>query len=340
MKKKSIVPRMAAIVLVLMIWIEGCSPGVNPARQATVEALTRRVSLTVTAAAASKNASGSGQTNAQIKATELSQGQIATQGAQTEADTEEQKATRAAEIPILAELPVFGVDANKGHVAWIQQSLALEVQGFNSFKADNQFPSTIASDFVLSAEIKWNTRYGDSGCGFVFRSDGDQTKPSQYMVIMTRLADGHIAFTVISKGEIANVQDLFPKKDDQKFNAENDATNKLTIVGRGTHFEVYTNRTLIGLFDPDKPLQLPTLPTEIPLPANLNDLKQKATFDAAELLRKQETQNLQGQYNQRLKVFNTADKDFTKGFITMIAATQSGKVSCVFNNAWLWLIEE
>ncbi len=326
-------------LLVLAIWLGACSPEISPARQATVEALTRRVAMTVTAEADAKNNPGSGEANAQAKVTELSQGQAATQGAQSQADTAEQKATRAAEIPIIAELPVFGVDPNKGHVAWIQQGLSLEVEGYNSFKADNQFPSTIASDFVLSADIKWNTRYGDSGCGFVFRSDGDQTKPSQYMVLMTRLADGHLAFTVLSKGNIANLQDLFHKKDDPKFNINNDSINKLTIVGRGTHFEVYTNRSLIGEFDPDKPLQVPTLPTDIPLPANLNDLKQKATFDAAELLHKQEIQNMQAQYNQQSITFNDSNKDFPKGFITMIAGTQSGKVSCVFNNAWLWLIE-
>jgi hypothetical protein len=325
--------------LCLLLLLASCTPGGDTSQQATVNALENSVSQTATAAAAPTLQDNSAN-EAASRATQVVEQQVATQTVQTEKDSAAQEATRTAERPILAELPTYGVDPNKGRVAWIQNGLILETQGYNSFKADNQVPGTVVNDFALSAQITWNTQYGDSGCGFVFRSDGDQLKPSQYMLIMTRFASGHIGFTVMSKGQIVNVSEVFPKTNDNRFSVENDSTNEITIVGRGTKFQVYTNRSLVGEFDPDKEPVLPKLPAQPALPADKNNPSQQATYQAAEAQQQQEVNKIQSAYNEQLKLFRESNKDFPTGFVTMIAATQSGKVTCTYNNAWLWLIED
>lgn len=330
----------AQLILALLILLSACAPSTDTNLQSTVAALSARVAQTATAGATSGKNSSSDQGTAVVKATEVNKSQMATQTVQSEQASAAQEGTRTADQPILAELPLYGVDTEKGRVAWIQPALHLEVEGYNSVKADNGVPGTVVKDFVLSANIQWNTRFGDSGCGFVFRSDGDQSKPSQYMVLMTRFASGHIGFMVLSKGEIANIDELFPKNQDSRFSAENDSTNQLTIVGKGNQFKIYTNRTLVGEFNPDKPMQLPQLPTQPAPPANLLDKNLKATYEAIKAQQPQEVAKIQADYNQRLKVFSEANKDFPQGFVSMVALTQSGKVSCTYQNAWLWLMED
>jgi hypothetical protein len=157
---------------------------------------------------------------------------------------------------------------------------------------------------------------------------------------MTRFASGHIAFTVIVKGKIVNVSEVYAKQNDDRFSVENDSTNELTIVGRGTKFQVYTNRSLVGEFDPDKPPAMPQLPAQPEPPSDKNNPSQKATYQAAQALQQQQSSKIQAAYNDQLKLFRESNKDFPTGFVSMIAATQSGNVTCTYNNAWLWLIED
>ena len=75
---------------------------------------------------------------------------------------------------------------------------------------------TVVNDFVLSADITWDTEYGGSGCGFVFRSDGKKDAPSQYLVGASRLANGHVFFAVISQGELVVARDFYANGIDPK----------------------------------------------------------------------------------------------------------------------------
>jgi hypothetical protein len=334
--------------------MSACAPaGPSVDQKATVSVLSTRISATATAAAAADSGPATSGTEptpgstpaasqgtASTKATEPVLNQQVTQTVESAQASQANQATREAERPILAELPMYGVDTNKGKVAWIQGPLTLEAEGYNAFKADNKFPGTVVKDFVISSNITWNTKYGDSGCGFVIRTDGDDNKPSQYLIAMTRFANGHIGFAVISKGEIVNGTDLYPKQEDNHFNAQNDATNELTIVGRGTKFQIYTNRVLIGEVDADKDPVMPKLPPAPQPPADKNDAKAKATYEAAQAQYQQQVGDIQAQYNERLKNAKTANKDFLQGFVTMVAVTQSGKTNCTFDNTWLWLIED
>jgi hypothetical protein len=338
--RRSHLLRAAYALLGLLVLLSACFPqAATTNRQSTVEALAKRIALTATAAALVPSDTNSGKETAVVKATSVAEAHVATQALVSQEDSDAQKATAEVERPVLAQLSFFGEDPDKGRVGWVHAPFTLETSGANGFAARNDFAGVVAGDFVISADITWNTQYGDSGCGFAVRADGNQNAPSQYVFAMTRFANGHVGFLVISKGELVNGADLYPRTKDRKFNADNDSTNQLTVVGHGNKFRVFTNGILIGEVDPTIPPPLPNVPPPPDAPKNSNDPAQKKTFTAAQESQGQVESQIQARFRERQKLFNDSNKEFPKGFTSMIAITQAGKVTCTFNNAWLWLVD-
>jgi hypothetical protein len=110
---------------------------------------------------------------------------------------------------IRGELSLYRIDPAQGQLGWVHPPLSLEVDEFHGTKFETEFPLTVARDFVLASDITWNTEYGGSGCGFVFRSDGKADAPSQYLVVASRLADGHVYFAVMSQGQLVVGKDFY-----------------------------------------------------------------------------------------------------------------------------------
>jgi hypothetical protein len=175
----------------------------------------------------------------------------ATRAVQEAAQLQLQSATATAVAPILSELAAYGVDPSQGQVAWIHPPARLDVTGFEQFDYINEFLATVARDFVVSADITWNTRFGESGCGLVLRTDGNQDALSQYLVIATRAANGHVFFARMDAGELELVKDMYARGIDPAFTSANDTTNRLTVVARGPLFTIYTNGTQVGQFEDD-----------------------------------------------------------------------------------------
>jgi len=51
-------------------------------------------------------------------------------------------------------------------------------------------------------------------------------------------------------------------------------------------------------------------------------------------------EQVRADFRARQEAFKDADTVFERGFIAMVALSQSGKKEvCQFDNAWLWLIE-
>jgi hypothetical protein len=185
---------------------------------------------------------------------------------------------------------------------------------------------------VLTADITWDTEYGAAGCAFVFRSDGNQAKPNQYMVWMTRLTDGRIEFTVFAEGEIVAIKDFYANGIDPSFNGGNGATNRLTVVGQGYQFTIYSNGEKVGIGDPNAPLPPLVLPE--PPVGNPND----PSYQAALAEYRSVVSRLKNEYNRRAAIAKNANKNFPAGVVAMGALAESGYTMCEFNNAWLWLI--
>jgi hypothetical protein len=332
---------LLAFIAILVVSLS-CNFGSSRVDEAnpTVQALERSVALTSTAAASDTDDTSNDLATAEAEATQRSLTIGATQTANASGRDEGTLATATVAAPILAELPFYDVDPDNGQVGFMHDPVTIEVEGYQQFDFANDHMEVIARDFVMAADITWDTQYGSSACGFMLRSDGNQTHPNQYMVAASRIGQGHVFFSSLADGEMANVKDFYASTEDPKFEWQNGTTNRLAVVGRGNILEIYTNQTKIGEVDTTVPPKLPSYPSRPQQPANSEDLQ------AMENYRKQlqDYQDLIDQVdsNYQTAVFNFETKEaiFDQGFVGMLALSESGRTVCHFENTWLWLIEE
>ncbi len=307
---------------------------------ATAQAINDVFSKTATAVFSSSSSSDNTLATAQAGATEQAQELVGTLEAVSASDTEAQQATAAAEAPVIGELKLYGIDPEKGHVAWIHPPKTLDVDGYMAFDYANDYPATIARDFVMSAEITWNTQYGSSGCGFMLRSNGDKNAPDQYMTLITRGGSGHLIFAIIDKGDPAGGYDIFPREHDKSFDWHNDTTNRVAVMGDGGVFTFYTNGVWVGEVDLNQPPPKPVMPARPSPPNDQND------NNAMDQYRQQieEYDKLVGDMNinyaSLLGRFEDESPIYEEGFVGLLIASESGHTVCHFDNAWLWMMDE
>jgi hypothetical protein len=334
------IPFLISLLLlgILTLLIQGCGTNTqSDSTNATVTALSQAIAGTATAEKA--NAANAGDlATAQAEATQQSRGISATQTAQLANRDVTKLATGTVAAPIIAELPTYGLDASSGKVGWIHDPLTLDVSGYQQFIYGNDFMNVTAKNFVLAADVTWNTQYGDSGCGFMFRSNGDKQKPDQYMLIASRFANGRVVFSALADGDLANMHDFYPKDADRSFQWQNDTTNRIAIVARDNLIEIYTNRVKIGEIDTTQPPKQIGVPKPSP-PIDSSDTAAQQSYEA----QLEEYQQVLQQAQQNFQVANTNYQKekavYTDGFLSMLAFTQGGRTECKFDNAWLWLLE-
>ena len=305
-------------LIVIMVSLACGTSGNDASTESTIEAISAQVRATGTASAA--------------------QGAQAPQALDTSSDS--LTATAVAFAPILATLPKYGVDPSEGRIGWVHPPVSLDASGYHHFEYVNYYIGTLAQDFVISADITWNTVGSTSGCGFVMRSDGNENALDQYVAIITRVASGHFLFSTMSDGEVVTGRDIYARYTDKTFRWENDTTNRLTIVGRGNRFWVYTNDTLIGEIDPSAPPPQPNFPPEPEKPANQSDPQAMALYEQQKIEHAAIVEQMKAEYATRMRAYNGADTVFERGFMALVALSESGRsTTCKFDNGWLFLID-
>jgi hypothetical protein len=321
--------RLLILPLALALISLACGGSTNSSQESTLQAISDQVRQTGTAAALAEEQGNTADQSA-----------AATQTALAAINPDSLTGTAAANGPILAELPTYGVDPNSGHVAWMHPPVSLEVAGFMKFDFVNHFISIIAQDFVISADISWDAIGSESSCGFVLRSDGNEDAMNTYLATISRVASGHFLFLTVAKGEVVTGQDIYAYGRDPAFDWQNNATNNLTVVGRSNRFFIYTNGTMIGEIDPSAPPQL-LFPPEPDRPADTGNAQAMAEYAVKQAEYDVITRQIKADYNQRLQNLRNADTTFDRGFMAMVALSRAGKkATCQFNNAWLFLIEK
>jgi len=329
------------LLVLVFLWtgLSGCSSnGDSPQPKLTLTALSAAIASNATAVQG-EDSSEDTLATAQAKATQSSLEIQATQTALYSSRDEAKLATATVAAPMVAELPRYGLDGDSGHPGWLHNPLTLEISGYHEFAYGNDHMEVTAADFVLAADITWDTQYGSSGCGFMFRSDGDEAEPNQYMVIASRFANGRVVFSALADGEIANIHDFYPKDNDRSFDWRNGTTNRLAVIARGPLIEIYTNGVKIGEIDTTQPPKKPPAP---PKPAEPADTSNQAAMAAyQEQLKEYEDILSQSQtsYNTALINYSERPAVFEDGFLAMIAASESGRTVCSFDKAWLWLLD-
>lgn len=328
------------LLSVLGFILSACNPvGSSLPQNPTLTALSASIALTATSAGQDTGSTGDLAT-AQAKATQSSLEIQATQTARAGTRDEAKLATATVAAPMIAELPRYGLDATSGRPGWMHDPLRLEITGYQDFAYGNDHMQVTAADFALAADITWDTQYGSSGCGFMFRSDGDENQPNQYMLIASRFANGRVVFTALADGEIANIQDFYPKDSDRSFDWQNGTTNRLAVIARGPLIEIYTNGMKIGEVDTTQPPKKPPSPPKPQPPA---DQGNQSVVEAYQTQLKEYEEILsqsQSSYNTALANYSNRPAVFEEGFLAMIALSESGRTVCQFDKAWLWLLEK
>jgi hypothetical protein len=326
-------------LLTLVLSQLACGLTQDESKQATAQALAEWLAPTATAASSEDADHLDALQTAAVQATDQGSSIEATRTAQA-LSAGDQSATEAAFAPILDELPDYGVEPSKGRPGWIHPPVTMELEGYQQYDSKNNFMFTIVEDFAISADITWNTQYGTSGCGFILRSDGDEEEPSQYMVLATRGSMGHVLFNIMSEGEFVGGKDIYARGMDPKFDWENDGTNTLTVVGRGTQFEIFTNGTLIGEVDAEDPPSQPALPPRPTPPPDLSDESAYQEYQDALEDYEEQVDQIEGQFAAQRRSAEDANTVFERGFAALAAMSESGRTFCQFDNAWMWIIEE
>ncbi len=339
MSSESSVPRFPILTLLALTALQlACGLERAGRQSATVEALADSLAKTATAETEGVSSEDALRT-AEAQATRDTGAAAATQTAQANLTEEQLAATATAFAPYLAELPDYDVDPTRGRAGWVHPPITLQLEGYQQQDSENQFIGTVVDDFVLSADITWNTQYGTSGCGFVLRTDGNEEAPNQYMLIATRAGLGHVIFSTMANGEFIDSKDFFAGGLDSKFEWRNDTTNRLTVVGRGLDFTIYTNGKEIGTLRAGEPPAQPIFPTPPPAPTGVANPADIAAYNEALEKHEAEVEQMRANFRARRRAYETYNTEFERGFVTMVAFSESGQTTCRFDNAWLWLIE-
>jgi F0F1-type ATP synthase membrane subunit b/b' len=261
-------------------------------------------------------------------------------------------ATAAVSAPVKDELAKYGLDSSTGHVAWSYQPLTLSADGYHVAQSSSDTAGLLVKDFVIAADITWDTEYSESGCGFTFRSNGNQDAPSEYRVVLTRSTDGHLFFNAISNGKVANYRDFYVNLIDPDFDWEVGATNHLAVVMKGNILQIYSNKKRVGEVDittpppkqpvlADKPVK-PESPSSDLSGKDLQEAKKAYQQLLAEYKAEMEKYNeqvskLMNEHNAILNAYSLMQGTFDEGQGEMLAYSSSGYAGCQFSNAWLWV---
>lgn len=229
----------------LLLLITACSGPSASGPGATAQALAESINQTATASSLDEVSSEESLLIAQAAATAEREAIAVTQTARAQASEDEAALTATAAAPIMAELPTYGVDPAAGELAWIHPPVEISIEGYLQSDFVNQFLATVARDFVLSSDITWNNDTSASGCGFVLRSDGNQEAANQYAMFITQANAGSMSFIRQTGGEPFVVRAFSFSGIDPAFGWRNNETNRMTVVGRGDTFSLYTNGTFI-----------------------------------------------------------------------------------------------
>jgi hypothetical protein len=336
---KKLIPFLLVVVLLLSM---ACVVGSNnlDAMSQTVTPLSAIVEGTATARAEGDTGSSDELATAIAKATAQSQVIYATQTARASLSDESRLATATVIAPVVAELPLFGIDPAQGHVAWLHNPVTIDLNGYHQFGYANDYQQITAKDFVLASDITWDTQYGSSGCGFMFRSDGDKNKPNQYMVFITRFSNGALAFSATVNGDISNIHTFYPSQEDKSFKWFNKTTNRLAVVARGPIIEIYTNGVKVGEVDTTKPPPDNMKPPSKPLLPPGANAQQITDYQAQMDQYSDITNQMTSQLNQAKQNYAKNKAIFSDGFLGFLGLSESGHTSCTFEDAWLFIIEQ
>lgn len=154
----------------------------------------------------------------------------------------------AVEDWILDAIRAVGLEPNQGTVQWIQnRPIILVTEAYMGVTNEVLDPDLRAADFLLQADITWETKGGLAGCGFVFRSDQNLEQGKHYILAIRRLS-GFPSWD-IERYDRGQWQQTLGNKvlRADGLRDKNGNTNTLTLLAEGSSFFVYLNGIRLGV---------------------------------------------------------------------------------------------
>jgi hypothetical protein len=167
------------VLLLLLCLAYGCGASQLDSMSSTLTPLSAAVAGTATAQIANVGGSADQLATAVYNATAQSANIYATETSMGSLNDTSRMATATVIAPVVAELPRYNINPGQGYVAWAHKPVTIDLNGYQQSGYANDYPQVTAKDFVMAADITWYTFNSLSACGFMFRSNGNRSKPSQ-----------------------------------------------------------------------------------------------------------------------------------------------------------------
>lgn len=165
------------------------------------------------------------------------------------------RATQTA-APILAkihaEMKRYELSTDEGRLGWFSETFDIKVDTYNEERIESPYPEVTASDFMLGADVTWNTSTGLAGCALVVRAEDDFERGKQYRIYLMRLQGlplwdiEYFAHGQFQRSVTGKILDAGP------IDSRQGATNKVLVVGRENKLTVYANGDRLGSFTDSK----------------------------------------------------------------------------------------
>jgi hypothetical protein len=236
-------------------------------------------------------------------------------------------------------LPVYELDVEEGKLVWVHPPVKIIANEDNQAVFRQDHISVNVENFLVGADIRWQTSSNASGCGFSLRTHGENRNLNRYLVILTRVSYGHIQFTALSEGKPANIKEIYLDGLDPQFSWENQSSNWLAVKAQGNLLTIYVNQTRIGEIDAASP---PNPHPDLPPPGKPQENSSLAEIDAYNKLDENyqdAIKKIEQRYKQVSEMFHQTKPVFSSGFVGFAAVNHTGQTMCEFSNAWLWSLD-
>lgn len=152
------------------------------------------------------------------------------------------------------ELQKYDLSTKEGYLGWTSSGpTSLKVDSYNAYDILFISQDLKAKDFVMQADVTWDSTGGLAGCGFVFRAEADAKKGSHYRFLTIRLS-GFPGWD-IEHWDFGNWQRTITGNQVQTsraINQEQGATNTYVLIAKGNQFTTYANGDRLRLSNDSK----------------------------------------------------------------------------------------
>jgi hypothetical protein len=147
------------------------------------------------------------------------------------------------------ELLTIGYSTDRGSLGWVNEGPEeITIRNFNSHEWITLSSGQSFSDFVLKADVTWESTSGLATCGFWFRADGDDEDAEHYKFQAIRLSGLPVwdveywqfnewQGTITPGGRVVSTAHL---------NQEQGSTNTFLLAAEGSLFTAYANGQKLG----------------------------------------------------------------------------------------------